>query len=144
MVKLFLSQRLFGNNYGSLEFLAKLETLFGGVPLDVYQLQIIFARKRCMWMKCVLFVMPRVRLLLIYFLNVQQRIIGRSCFAWFYSFFASHSAYDYSLMTMISWMLWKNRNDIVWRGKRSSARFLVNLASRMLYEWTAVQSPQIA
>ena len=50
-----------------------------------------------------------------------------------------HSADDCSLMTMISWMLWKNRNDIVWRGKRNSACFLVNLASRMLYEWTAVQ-----
>ena len=46
-------------------------------------------------------------------------------------------------MTMIGWMLWKNRNDIVWRGKRNNARFLVNLASRMLYKWTTIQSPQI-
>ena len=38
MVKLIPSQSPFGNNCGSLEFLAKLRTLFGGVAMVVYQL----------------------------------------------------------------------------------------------------------
>ena len=41
-------------------------------------------------------------------------------------------------------MLWKNRNDIVWRGRGNNAHFLVNLAGRMLNEWIAVQSTQNA
>ena len=39
-------------------------SLFGGVALVVYQLQIAYARKRCVWMKGVMFVMPQVRLTL--------------------------------------------------------------------------------
>ena len=67
------------------------------------------------------------------FLNING-CNGRSYLEWFSIFFASHNADDCSLMAMIGWMLWNNRNDIVWRGKGNSARFLVNLASRMLYE----------
>ena len=148
MVKLFLNKRLFGNNYGTLEFLAKLETLFGGVPLVVYQLQIVFAKKEVhvdeVCLVChasgetathLLFECPVANhCWLLSSLNFNG-CHGRSCFEWFYSFFASHSADDCSLMMMSAgWMLWKNMNDIVWRGKRNSAHFLVNLASRMLYE----------
>ena len=69
---------------------------------------------------------------------------GSSCFEWFSNFFASHNVVYCSLMVMIGWMLWKNRNDIAWRGKGNDAHFLVNLVGRMLYEWIAVQSPHNA
>ncbi|KAK1398571.1 hypothetical protein POM88_008434 [Heracleum sosnowskyi] len=58
---------------------------------------------------------------------------------WLQNVFDHSTTEEIKSTVMLCWMIWKNRNDLVWSQKSSSAQELVYSAFSILNQWQAVQ-----
>ncbi|XP_021616621.1 uncharacterized protein LOC110617931 [Manihot esculenta] len=54
---------------------------------------------------------------------------------WFYLAFSSASVENASLMLMILWALWQNRNNVVWKGHGQTASGVFFMTLNFLQQW---------
>ncbi|XVF50659.1 hypothetical protein PTKIN_Ptkin04bG0119700 [Pterospermum kingtungense] len=47
---------------------------------------------------------------------------------------------DHASVVMVIWQIWRNRNDVVWKGRRGSASHLVHAGLNFLQQWVMAQS----
>ncbi|XP_063942429.1 uncharacterized protein LOC135150218 [Daucus carota subsp. sativus] len=58
---------------------------------------------------------------------------------WLQAIFDQKRKSDVEIIAMISWMLWKNRNDVVWKQKCMDVSSIVTAALSVLNQWKFVQ-----
>ncbi|XP_043813716.1 uncharacterized protein LOC122723877 [Manihot esculenta] len=58
---------------------------------------------------------------------------------WFSLAFSSASVENASLMLMILWALWQNRNNVVWKGQGQTASGVFFMALNFLQQWKAAR-----
>ncbi|KAL8121459.1 hypothetical protein AgCh_018258 [Apium graveolens] len=58
---------------------------------------------------------------------------------WLQAVFNQKRKSDAEIIVMISWMLWKNRNDVVWKQKCMDVSSIVTTALSVLNQWKFVQ-----